>query len=161
MDKKANIAHLLSVLDEMSPGGFAIALHIRSAAPAFLFQTFPIKWVDYYSQHGLVLKDPAMRWAFDHSGTIRWRDLTDDDPYGVMQQAKRHGLSYGFTHSIRVEKSRSVSGFARGDRDYLDIEIDEIGKKLHELHAATDQLTALSEADADALKQMSIRMTHT
>lgn len=144
----------------MSPGGFAIALHIRSSAPAFLFQTFPIKWVDYYSQHELVLKDPAMRWAFDNSGTMRWREMVDDDPSGVLQLAKRHGLRYGFTHSIRTERSRSVSGFARADREYLDIEIDEIGKKLQRLHAATDQLTSLSADDADALKRMSIRMTH-
>ena len=160
MDKRANIARLLTELDDKSPRGFAIALHIRSHAPTFLFQTFPADWTDHYHAHGLVMKDPAMRWAFGSIGAIRWRDLTDDDPDGVMGQAKRFGMAYGFTWSAKEPGTRSLGGFARDDRDFLDFEMDEIDSLMHQLHQATDGLTQLSAADQNALKRMSIRMTH-
>ncbi len=101
-----------------------------------------------------------MHWAFESTGAIRWRDLTDDDPNGVMMQAKRFGMGYGFTLSIREPGTRSLGGFARNDRDYLDFEIDEIDGRMKQLHQATDGLTELSAADRNALKRMSIRMTH-
>lgn len=160
VDNRASIARLLTDLDASCPKGFAIALHIRSHAPMFLFQTFPVDWIEHYHKHGLVMKDPAMHWAFANSGFIRWRDLTEHDADAVMADAKRHGLGYGFTCSIRGEKSRSLAGFARNDRDYLDVEINEIQDMLLKLHLLTKGLEVLSEWDLNALKDMSVRMTH-
>ena len=42
----------------MTPGGFAIGLHISYNGPSFLFQTFPQAWIDYYASNGLHLTDP-------------------------------------------------------------------------------------------------------
>jgi len=159
VDNRASIATLLTELDAASPSGFAIALHIRSHAPTFLFQTFPAVWVDTYHAQGLVMKDPAMHWAFANTGFIRWRDLIEDDPHAVMANAKRHGLSYGFTTSIHADKSRSLGGFARADRDFLDVEIDELCDLFKRLHMLTEGLDVLSEPDRKALQKMSIRMT--
>ena len=124
MDKRASIATVLSELDELSPGGFAIALHIKYNAPTFLFQTFPEKWVKHYSRQGFVIRDPAVHWAFSNTGYIRWRDLVEGDTSGVMEQSRLFGLTYGFTASIHNDHSRTLAGFARPDRDYLDVEID-------------------------------------
>ena len=160
MDKRANIANLLSELDDMSPGGFAIALHIKYNAPTFLFQTFPEKWVEHYSKHGLVIRDPAVHWAFSNTGFIRWRDLAADDVTGVMEQARLYGLAYGFTASIHNDNARTLAGFARDDRDYLDAEIADIMDRLETLDVLTAGVEVLSKRGTDALQSMSIRLTH-
>lgn len=159
MDNRASIVRLLTELDAATPSGFAVALHIRSHAPTFLFQTFPVAWVEYYHNNGLVMKDPAMHWAFANTGTIRWRDLADDDPAGVMASAKRHGLGYGFTGSLHWAKTRTLAGYARDDRDFLDVEIDEIMGLLEELHALTDGVSSLTEQELNALQDISVRLT--
>ena len=155
-----SVASLLASLDERSPAGFAIALHIRFTAPTFLFQTYPKKWIDIYTDRGLVLKDPTVHWGFKNTGSIRWRDLIEEDAAGVMRMSGEYGLHYGFTVGINTHGSRSVSSFARPERDYLDFEIDEISKLLLQLHEQTHGLEALSDADVRALKRMSIRLTH-
>ena len=144
----------------MTPGGFAIALHINFSAPQFLFQTFPQEWVEYYSDQGLQLHDPAVRWGFANNGFVRWRDLINDDPREVIAKARDHGLTYGMTISIFDNNSRSVCGFAHPDRDYLDAEVEEIEACLLKLHRATLGVTVLSQADIAALKKMSIRLSH-
>ncbi len=126
----------------------------------FVFQTFPVAWSEYYHSHGLVMKDPAMHWAFSNTGYIHWRDLAEDDPHGVIRQARRHGLSHGFTVSFRAERTRSLGGFTRPDRDFLDVEIDEITAKIKAIHNETDGLDSISESDRRALKKLAIRLTH-
>lgn len=160
MDKRASIATILSELDEMSPGGFAIALHIKYNAPTFLFQTFPEKWVKHYSKQGFVIRDPAVHWAFSNTGHIRWRDLRENDQSGVMEQSRLYGLTYGFTASLHNDHSRTLGGFARADREYLDLEIDEIYDRLESLDVLTAGIEVLSSKDTDALQAMSIRLTH-
>ena len=153
---------MLSDLDDMSPGGFAIALHIKYNTPTFMFQTFPERWVEHYSKHGLVIKDPAVHWAFSNTGFIRWRDLVEDnpDPFSVMEQSRRYGLAYGFTASNHNGQMRTLGGFARSDRDYLDAEIADIRNRLERLDRQTLHLDALSDQDTAALQKMSIRLTH-
>lgn len=145
----------------MCPLGFAIALHIKYNAPTFLFQSFPEKWTNHYSRQGLVIRDPAVHWAFANTGFIRWRDLVDGDTTGVMEQSKLFGLNYGFTASIHNDRARTLAGFARDDRDYLDVEIDQIREKLEILDVMTAGIEALSKEDKEALQELSIRMTHT
>jgi len=159
VDKRASIASILSKLDEMTPGGFAIALHIKYNAPTFLFQTFPENWVKHYSRQGFVIRDPAVHWAFSNTGYIRWRDLHETDQSGVMEQSRLFGLNYGFTASIHSDHSRSLAGFARADRDYLDVEIDQIVGLLEDLDVLTAGIEMLSAKDTDALQAMSIRLT--
>jgi LuxR family transcriptional regulator len=160
MDQKDNIASFLADLDEMSPAGFATALHIKYTTPTLLFQTYPTKWVEHYTSKGLVMYDPAVRWGFENTGAIRWRDQLDDDPYGVIQEAKKYGMTHGVTLAVFNQNSRTVAAFSRSDRDFLDIEIDEISQKLDKLHAATFGVNKLSDADMAALKKMAIRLTH-
>lgn len=160
MDKRASVAGILSELDDRSPLGFAIALHIRYNAPTFLFQTFPERWMEVYSRQGFVIRDPAVHWAFEKTGFIRWRELAVSDRSGVMEQARLYGLNYGVTISIHNDNARSLAGFARGDRDFLDVEISEISELFEELDVMTAGIELLSKKDTDALQKMSIRMTH-
>lgn len=160
MDNRASIAGFLADIDEMTPGGFALGMHIGFSGPTFLFQTFPHQWVETYRDQGLQLVDPAVRWGFQNTGAIRWRELDDDDPKDVMGKAREHGLKYGVTIALVDGGSRTVGGCARADRDYLDTEIDAITGKALALHRATAGLSVLNEKDMEALTRMSIRLSH-
>ena len=159
MDNRAKIAGFITEVDRMCPAGFALGLHIDYTTPRFMFQTYPKKWVETYNARGLLMHDPVVQWGFEHTGFIRWRELVDDDPKGVMGQAKRYGMSHGVTISTDVGKSRSVGGFARSDRDYLDVEIDELHDLVMRLHHETLALKELSDSDVIALKMLSSRLT--
>lgn len=161
MNKKLSVARLLADMDTGSPAGFAIALHIKFSSPAFLFQTYPKRWIEIYTKRGLVLSDPTVRWGFENTGSIRWRDLASEDTAGVLQMARDFGLTHGFTAALVRQGSRTVASFARTDRDFLDAEIDDLTANLGALHDETLGLDELTQADQAALRKMSIRLTHT
>ena len=70
MSSRSEIERYLAQLGELSPSGFAIAFHIRYTTPAFLFQTYDRRWLDLYSQKGLVMQDPIVSFGFTETG---WR----------------------------------------------------------------------------------------
>lgn len=160
MNKKLSVARLLADMDTSSPAGFAIALHIKFSSPTFLFQTYPTRWIEIYTSRGLVLNDPTVRWGFENAGTIRWRDLASEDTAGVLQKAKDFGLTHGFTAALVSQGSRTVASFARTDRDFLDAEVSDLVANLSALHDETLGLNELTQADQNALRKMSIRLTH-
>ena len=160
MDSRATIATLLTEIDAMTPGGFAIGLHIELRGPRFLFQTFPQSWLDVYIGEGLQLQDPAVAWSLANTGHVFWRDLADNDPANVMGRAAEHGMPYGTTIATAEDGSRSVLGCTRSDRDYLLAELDRITETFVELHKLTLGQTQLSPDTIAALKRMSIRLSH-
>ena len=78
MNRKESIAALLHELDQRSPSGFAIALHVVFTRPTYLFQTYAKPWMDHYSEAGLVMHDPVVRWGLQNVGRLRWSDLDGD-----------------------------------------------------------------------------------
>lgn len=160
MDSRLDIATLFSDIDALTPGGFAIGLHIGLRGPAFLFQTFPQSWLDVYIGEGLQLQDPAVAWSLSNTGHAYWRDLAENDPANVMGRAAEHGMPYGTTIAIVGGQSRSVLGCARQDRDYLLAELDAITQALRGLHDLTLGKTTLDAEIVATLKRMSIRLSH-
>lgn len=160
MLKRTNIAHLIGELHEASPAGFAVALHITYATPAFLFQSYPKEWMEEYTALGLHLQDPNVAWGFSNTGAIRWSVLEQNDPGGVMARARAHGMAYGVALATVRGDTRSVAGFARGDREFTDEEIARLTEVLDQLHDETAGGKGLSTGDREALKNMSIRLTH-
>ncbi len=160
MDKEASIGLLLEQLDESCPAGFAVALHIKFASPRYLFQAYRRDWIDYYSKHALVLRDPTVRWGFEHTGTIRWSALDGQDATDVMEKAAEYGLAYGFTAAQEDGQSRSVASFARSDREFTEAEMQSIATILTRLHEETRAAETLSPEDHAALKRLSILLTH-
>lgn len=160
MTQRASIAALLEDLDRRSPAGFAIALHVRFTTPTFLFQTYPKRWMDHYSAAGLVMNDPTVHWGFSNIGHIRWSALEAIDSAGVLEQAKDFGIMNGVTIAVLLSGSRSISSFARADREFCDLEMTELEDGLARLHVATLGQESLSDSDRQALTEMSIRLTH-
>ena len=159
MDKEASIAVLLEQVSESCPAGFAAALHIKFTSPRYLFQSYRRDWIDYYSKHALVLRDPTVHWGFENEGAIRWSALTGRDTAGVMEKAAEYGLTYGFTAALEEGGSRSVASFARADREFTDTEISKITGLLRRLHDETRAAETLSPEDDAALKRLSIFLT--
>ncbi len=160
MTPEAEIGTILETLDSLCPEGYAIALHIKFTTPTYLFQTYKTEWIEYYSQRGWVLQDPTIHWGFQNTGTIHWHELEESDTQGIFKKSAEYGLKYGFVLAIETEGSRSVSSFARGDRNFTDDEISEISGLLEILHDKTRNPEQLSPKEREALTRLSVQQTH-
>ena len=160
MQNRTTIAHLIGQLSEESPAGFAVALHITYATPAFLFQSYPPSWLEEYTARGLHLQDPNVAWGFTNTGSIRWSELEAQDPGGVIDRARAHGMTYGVAWSVERDGTRTIAGLSRADREFTDEEIERLSQILIQLHDETGGGRGLTEEDREALKGMSIRLTH-
>lgn len=158
--RRARVAALLHDLDQRSPAGCAIGLHIRFTTPRYMFQSYPKRWMDEYAGSGLLVRDPTVRWGMNNVGWVRWCDLERIDPYGILERARRCGIMNGVTVALLTDGSRSIASFARSDREYEDVEIEEIRSIFEDLHRTTASLEALTEEDRLALKELSVRLTH-
>ena len=146
----------LSRLNGLCPTGYAIALHIRYTTPQLLFQTYPKEWIDIYSEKGLVLKDPTVLWGFTNTGNKLWSSLKDLDSEDVLGQASKYGLKFGFTFALDIGDSKTISSFARPDREFNDDEIKALSQVVTELHQATDNVATLSPDTLAELRKMSV-----
>lgn len=156
MTIETDITETLALLQKQVPAGFAMAFHVRFATPTLLFQTYPKTWSDYYSQNGLVMKDPTVAWGFGHLGTCRWSALDIEDPDGVMQQAADHGLRFGVTIAVEEANSRSFASFAHAAEEFTDGEIDGFLDHVTRLHRKTAELEKLSPEASRHLKRMAV-----
>ena len=121
---------ILHTLALMAPSGYFIGLHIRYASPLMQFSNYDQNWLDHYTEKAYALRDPTIAWGFSQEGACRWDEMGVPDPFGLFTEAKSFGLTYGLTVSCGPIRSRTISSFARSDRDFLDDEIDKIDKKL-------------------------------
>lgn len=152
------ISETLGQLNDLSPAGYALGIHIEYTTPKFMFQTYPKDWLDYYSRNGLLMSDPMVAWAFEAEGARRWSDL--DDPAGVMTKAAEHGLRYGIVISITSDDSRTICGFANREREFTDAEIATIQALVTNIHDNTADTAQLDPKTVEQLKKMSIMVTH-
>ena len=160
MKHKSIISPLLEELNPLCPSGYALALHITFTTPNFLFQTYDKKWTEHYTQNGMVLFDPVVRWGFENTGITTWGALKEDDKNGVLDKASEFGLKYGTVISLIDGESRSIGGFARPDRDHTDDETATLKTLLLKIHQHTADSPELSEFDRAALKSLSVSLTH-
>lgn len=149
----------LSQLNALCPTGYAIALHIRFTTPQLLFQTYPKPWIEIYSEKGLVLKDPTVLWGFTNVGTMLWSGLSDLDTENVLGQASEYGLKFGFTFALDNGDSKTISSFARPDREFTADEIDAISKVVGELHQTTHDVDRLTPDTLAAVRKMSVEFS--
>jgi len=146
-------------MKRLSPGGYAVALHLSYSAPAFLFQTYPPEWSTFYAENGLMLHDPTVQWGVANLGYVDWADLADKDPQGVLIRAAEHGLHHGFSAAVLEGDSRSLVGFARSDRAFTQAERDALIGAMSHLHEVTLDHQAMPKAQADALRALAVNQS--
>ncbi len=134
----------LQELQDISPLGYSVGIHIRFASPMFRRSSFPQVWQDAYTAGNFALRDPLVFWGISNTGTLRWSELALPDPFGILRQAAAHGLTYGGTASCGKITSRTIVGVARDDREFTDEELHRIaaiGDALHEVTGPPADLT--------------------
>lgn len=160
MSQESAISPLLEELNPLCPAGYALALHITFTTPNFLFQTYSSDWTEHYTQNGMVLFDPAVRWGFENTGATTWGALADGDSHGVLKSAADFGLNFGTVIAIVEGDSRSIGGFARPDRNHTEEEVVKLASLLKKVHHHTITSKNLSHEDQAVLKRLSVSLTH-
>ena len=106
--------------EELANAGYYIAYRVGFLLPEFEHNALPRAWVHKYTQYGLMMLDPVMRWIYSNTGAARWSDIDFPDFSGVLTQAAEYGLTYGAAISMVDTKGngqRSFGNFARSDRE--------------------------------------------
>ena len=153
------IMRIMLKFSEMSPSGFAVALHARFTAAEYVHQTYSKTWSAIYSQNGYVMHDPTVSFGFQQLGTIRWSALAALDTMKIYEQARAYGLNYGFACAVEIEGNRSFAGFSRPDREFDDAEMAEMLGDLGLLHDLTGKPGVLTPALRDELRDLAVRFT--
>jgi len=151
MGQNHTIEKLVEKLDLLSPAGYYVGLHIRFAAPLITYRTYDPAWTDHYTQNAYALRDPLIAWGFSQNGATRWSAVDIPDPFEIMDQARSFGLAYGVSVSYGPVTSRTITGFARPDREFTDSEIEELSEIVKELHHLTEPPDNLTKAEIEAL----------
>ena len=161
MSEVNGIERELDRLGTLAPAGYLIALHIRFAAPLIKFQTYNEEWIDHYTAQAYQLRDPMVAWGFSKEGSSRWSELGIPDTFGIMREAAEFGLRYGVCVSCGPISSRTIAGFAHGEREFRDDEIALLERAVRSLHAMTEPPESLTRAQRDALRLIAAGDRHT
>ena len=141
-------------LARVAPAGHHIALRIGFAFPMEEINAYPTDWIDHYTRNRLMLFDPVIRWAYASTGLMRWSELRQDDPQGVLGMAAAFGLRFGLTVSVfddNQEGQRSFGSFARADREFDELESRLLLAYLTRRHAEMVPPRNLTSAELQAL----------
>ena len=135
--KDAAIAELLDKLKTICDRGFALAVHIRYTRPTLLYQTYAQEWADHYSEMGYMLLDPTVHWGLANVGSMDWDMLTAHDPEGIIQAARDHGLSNGWTYAVGPPTSRSLASMTRAT-PFTEAQRNQVRAIIDEIHDITE-----------------------
>ncbi len=148
------VSRIHGQISAMCDTGFALAIHIRYTRPSLLYRTYQQPWIDHYSEKGFMLTDPVVHWGLMNTGIVWWDDLADQDPAGVLRDAKAFGLLNGWTYSMGEAASRTITGITRSAPAFSDAEVKTIIALTHEVHELTTGIENFSPEVMDALRTL-------
>jgi LuxR family transcriptional regulator, quorum-sensing system regulator SdiA len=150
-----------SAFDQIAPAGFYVALRVGFSFPEDEINLLPSLWVEFYTTQGLVVHDPAMRWAYSQTGAARFSELTLPDPHQVRAHAAVFGMGYGAVVSVLRKEDRgrrSYGLFFRDDRDFVDSELTELEQQVLALHIGEEPQLTTAEIEALKLQSEGLRL---
>ena len=139
---------------QIGTAGYYVALRIGFAFPLEEKNELPADWIDHYTRNGLMLRDPAVQWAYSNAGSVRWSTLEQTDSTGILSKAAEFGLKYGVVVCCVPENpkaQRSYGTFTRNDREITDDEIGTLSQHLSDLHRQALPPSNLTAAELEAL----------
>jgi LuxR family transcriptional regulator, quorum-sensing system regulator SdiA len=142
-------------IDQISPAGFYVAIRVGFSFPEDELNTLPDNWVEFYTTHGLVVHDPAMKWVYANTGAVRFSEITLPDPHQVRERAVVYGLNHGAAVSMTTPADRgrrSYGLFFRDDRNFEPADLIELQSIVARLHSGNDTEAVLTAAEIEALK---------
>jgi LuxR family transcriptional regulator, quorum-sensing system regulator SdiA len=143
---------LLAQIGLICDTGFALAIHIRFTRPALLYRTYRSDWIEHYSEKGFMLSDPVVHWGLMNSGKVLWDDLSEQDTSGVLSDAKSFGLMNGWTYSVGLASSRTISGHTKSGADFTPDQVATLQTLVQQAHDLTDGIEKFSPEVMDALR---------
>jgi LuxR family transcriptional regulator len=152
MSSMRELNGLLGQLKAAAPGGYAVGLHIRFAAPLITAHTYPEEWLRIYTSRAYALRDPLIFWGLSCEGTTRWSEIELPDPFDIFRQAREFGLNFGCAVACGPLTSRTIVGAARADREFEDAEIARFQAIVWRMHEIAEPPEELTKAQVEALK---------
>lgn len=140
---------------DFAPAGFYIAFRVEFLLPEFEHNTLPRPWVHKYTQQGLMMADPVMRWIYSNEGAARWSDFAEQDTGGVFEKAADYGLKFGAAislHDNEISGLRSFGNFCREDREITDDEVQALQRQLELLFEDLSAPDDITDAEIETLK---------
>lgn len=141
-----------TALRALAPAGHYVGLHIRNSTPLISLIGYPQAWMIRYMENGYTMRDPVVAWGFSQSGVSRWSDVNIPDPFGILEEAKEFGITFGAVVSIGLMQSRTIAGAARSDREFTDDELVEVADIVQRLHDLSTPPKKLTRMQIEALK---------
>jgi LuxR family transcriptional regulator, quorum-sensing system regulator SdiA len=145
-------------MDQISPAGFYVAIRVGFSFPEEELNELPENWVEFYTTHGLVVHDPAMKWVYANTGATRFSEIGLPDPHQVRARAAVYGLNHGAAVSVMTpsDRGRRTYGFFfREDRDFEKSDLAELQSIVAKLHSGGEIEAALTLAEIQALRLQS------
>ena len=145
-------------IDQISPAGFYVAIRVGFSFPEEELNELPENWVEFYTTHGLVVHDPAMKWVYANTGAVRFSEIALPDPHHVRERAVVFGLNHGAAVSLTTPADRgrrSYGLFFRDDRDFEASDLVELQAIVSRLHVGAEVEPVLTAAEVQALKMQS------
>ncbi|MGV8987897.1 MAG: response regulator transcription factor [Cypionkella sp.] len=115
----------------------------------------PGNWVEFYTTHGLVVHDPAMKWVYGNTGVVRMHEIVLPDPHQVRARAAVFGLSHGAAISVMTPLDRgrrSYGLFFRDQTDFADHDLSTLHGIVKRLHTGNNDEPSLTAAEIEALQ---------
>ncbi|MEO8241722.1 MAG: LuxR C-terminal-related transcriptional regulator [bacterium] len=145
-------------IDTISPAGFYVAIRVGFSFPEEELNALPENWVEFYTTHGLVVHDPAMKWVYANTGSVRFSEISLPDPHQVRERAAVFGLSHGAAISVMTpaDRGRRTYGlFFRADRDFEPTDLANLHLIVSKLHSGAETEPVLTAAEVQALRMQS------
>lgn len=142
-------------INKISPAGFYVAIRVGFSFPEEELNELPDNWVEFYTTHGLVVHDPAMKWVYGNTGAMKMSEIALPDPHQVRERAAVFGLSHGAVISVMTPSDRgrrSYGFFFRADRDFVAADLVSLRDIVTKLHSGGDAEVQLTAAEVEALK---------
>ncbi|MBI1170552.1 LuxR family transcriptional regulator [bacterium] len=142
-------------IEQIAPAGFYVALRVGFSFPEEEYNELPPNWVEFYTTHGLVVHDPAMKWVYGNTGVVRINDIGLPDPHQVRARAAIFGLSHGAAVSVMTPADRgrrSYGLFFRAATDFAEPDLTTLHGILKRLHIGESDEPSLTAAEIEALQ---------
>ena len=144
-----------SELMQIAPAGFYVALRVGFSFPEEELNSLPETWVEFYTAHGLVVHDPAMKWVYSNTGVARIEEIPEPDQHRIRAHAEIFGLTHGAAVSVLGPNDRgrrSYGLFYREDQAFPDEDLARLDRIMQRLHKGTEEGPALTAAEIEALR---------
>lgn len=141
-------------IEKIAPAGFYVAIRVGFSFPEQELNGLPGNWIEFYTTHGLVVYDPAMKWAYGNTGAIQMSQICLPDPHQVRERAAMFGLAHGAVVSVLnpSDRGRRTYGmFFRADRDFAADDLQKLHRIIKQLHVGPADDIILTAAEIEAL----------